>query len=229
MKFIVRRYELILVILILVLTGSISITSNEIKLVFPDDNRRFPYTVALTFDDGPYPGSTEKLLDILDKERVVVTFFVVGKKVSEFPELLNLIKKHGHEIGNHTYNHYDMTKLNEDNILNELETTRYTIKTVCGIDTYLFRPPGGQINRQVKNLVQKYGYKSIMWTVLPKDHETWITKEKIIETIMSNVSDKGIVLLHLGQEHTMSALPEIIAKLRVQGYKFVTISQLLCG
>ncbi len=222
----IRRYELILVIIIFILTGSVIIVSKGTEE--PNYlNHRYPHYVALTFDDGPYPVYTEKLLDILENENVSATFFVIGRHVKKYPELAKLIIIKKHEIGGHTYNHKNITKLEESDLFLELENTRKAIEESTGINTYLFRPPGGKFNTKTIKFVSRLGYSTVLWTVLPKDHKPHKTSKEITKYIVENTSPGDIILLHLGRKPTLDALPEIIWKLRLKGYKFVTISELL--
>lgn len=223
---IIKRYELILVILIFLLTGSVVIISKGGE-DFHYLSHRYPYFVALTFDDGPYPGYTEKLLDILENENIHATFFLIGRHVEKNPYLAKLIADKKHEIGGHTYNHINITKLEDTKLFLELEKTRDIIKKTTGISIYLFRPPGGRINTKTINFVSQLGYSTVLWNVLPKDHEPHKTSKEITKYIIENTSPGDIILLHLGKESTLNALPEIIWQLRIKGYRFVTISELL--
>lgn len=115
---VVHRYEAILLILVIVMTGSINIVSTTTEHIFPL-YQRYPYCVALTFDDGPYPGYTEKLLQVLEQKKVCATFFLIGRHVEKYPELANLILSKGNEIANHTYSHPNLTKLSNMEIISE--------------------------------------------------------------------------------------------------------------
>lgn len=184
------------------------------------------HRIALTFDDGPYPGFTEKLLDILKKEKVKATFFVIGKNVEKYPETLQKIAKEGHEIAGHTYTHRNLTQIPVEEIMVELELTRTLIEKTVNQRSYLFRPPGGQYNKKVMDLSNKGGYKMVLWTTLPGDHarpEPGI----IYARTMESVFDGGVIVLHSGVKQTLVALPKIIQKLKAKGYEFQTVSKIV--
>ncbi|MDI6640970.1 MAG: polysaccharide deacetylase family protein, partial [Elusimicrobiota bacterium] len=193
----------------------------------PQLSERFPYSVALTFDDGPYPFYTEKLIKLLENERAKATFFVIGRHATRHPELIKLIASKGHELGGHTYNHRNIMNLSREELIVELENTRKAIEDASGIVTYLFRPPGGKYSKTLLNFLSRYGYTTVLWNILPKDHEMYTTKEDIINRIVKNAKSGDIILLHLGRKYTLDALPEIIWRLRLKGFKFVTVSELM--
>jgi peptidoglycan/xylan/chitin deacetylase (PgdA/CDA1 family) len=103
-----------------------------------------PHRLAITFDDGPHPAFTHRLLKILRQERVHATFFVVGSQIARYPHLLQAISRDGHQIANHTYHHYNMTTLAPAKILSELDETQRLIERITGQKARFFRPPGGQ-------------------------------------------------------------------------------------
>ncbi|OGS28049.1 MAG: hypothetical protein A2297_03135 [Elusimicrobia bacterium RIFOXYB2_FULL_48_7] len=227
-NFTVHRYQIIFVILVFILTGSVKIVSKGTQQPYAAMQQRYPHSVALTFDDGPYPGgSTHKLLDILENENVKATFFVVGSHSRKNPELMKLIASKGHEFGGHTYNHRHIKKLTRNALLNELEITRTIIKNTTGKNTYLFRPPGGQYSKKNLSDASLSGYTTVLWSVLPKDCESSTTSEDIIQNVLSNTRPNGIILLHMGRERTLEALPKIICMLRLRGFKFLTVSQMM--
>jgi len=228
MKLTLHRYELFVFIIIMILTGSVGITSKDASVFFGTyPKQRYPYTLALTFDDGPYPGYTEKLLNLLESENVKATFFLTGHSANRYPELVKLISKKNHEIGGHTYSHVNVKKMSEKALLNELDMTKSAIEKNSGKRVYLFRPPGGQINTRALKTLHNHGYLTVLWTVLPKDHEPRVMKEDIVNTTLRDAGDTGIILLHSGRERTLEALPEIIWGLRQKGFRFATISELM--
>ena len=226
MKLVIKRYEIILGILVLVLTGSVNIVSKTTIPQYELSKLRYPYRVALTFDDGPYPKYTERLLAILDDENIRATFFVIGQDVDKYPELLKLIVAKGHQVGNHTYFHSRLVGLSEEKILLEIERTQNLINQSGYKGEFLFRPPGGKIGSRARKIIEEKGYTIVLWTVLPKDHEYDATKDKIIQRVKDNIKDRGIILLHQGRPETIAALPEIIRQLKSEGYQFVPVSLL---
>lgn len=227
-KLLEKRYRVILVMAFILLIGVVAIISRKSEM----ELRSLPFSpgefkeIALTFDDGPDPRATPKILDMLDQEDVKATFFVVGKMVEKYPELLRRIWKEGHDIGNHTYSHPDLTKLSKENILEELDKTRIVIKKITGRDTYLFRPPGGRYSNKVIVAATLSGYKMILWTDYPGDYGC-PSGELIYQRTVSGAEDEGIILLHNGLDTTLEALPKIISELKKNKYRFVTISQLM--
>jgi len=226
MKLIIRRYQVFVIIILILLSVNINIISQETVIIFHPEHVKSVYRAALTFDDGPYPGYTEKLLEILDYENIKATFFLVGKRIAEYPELARLICSKGHEIGNHTYNHLNLTRLSRDEIFSELNTTREIIRQSCNFDTELARPPGGQINARTKNIMREAGYKTVMWTILPGDHIPGKPVTDIVAKVTANVNNNDIILMHMGQEHTLKALPVIIKQLKLKKIEFVKVSEL---
>jgi peptidoglycan/xylan/chitin deacetylase (PgdA/CDA1 family) len=183
-------------------------------------------TVAFTFDDGPHPVYTEKLLKILKKFKVHATFFVVGKQAERYPDLIRKIAEDGHELANHTYSHRNMTTLSEKEIEAELGLTNRIVESVTGTRMHVFRPPGGQVNRSVQKCAEALGYTMALWTVLPMDHLR-PSASLIQERVMRGLNNHGIVLLHSGVGHTIDALPALIRSVQKEGYNFVTVSELV--
>ncbi|MBN1621090.1 MAG: polysaccharide deacetylase family protein [Endomicrobiales bacterium] len=221
---VVYRYEIILAFIILILTGSIAVSSRDNERAFPPV-QRYPYKIAITFDDGPHQKYTKELLAFLKKYNIKATFFVVGDQVIKYPQLARLISLYGHEIENHTTTHPNLTKLPEKNIKEELVMTRELIKNIAEQKSKYFRPPGGHYDNKVIEVAKDLGLRMVLWTVFPKDHGN--TQADIIsERILEQAHDGGVILLHSGSKQTLEALPKVIKELRYRGYHFVTISQL---
>ncbi|SHJ80751.1 polysaccharide deacetylase family protein [Tepidibacter formicigenes] len=187
--------------------------------------------IALTFDDGPHPRITPKILDLLKKYDVKATFFVLGKHVQFYPEPLKRIKEEGHEIGNHTFSHIDVKNTSEKKIQEEFEKTQDEVFSVIGEKPTVFRPPFGYYNKAVKKVAKKYGVKIILWST-SQDTKDWSNPgvEKIVRTVLNNICNGDIILLHdyvEGRSQTYEALKVILPELKERGYKFVTISQLI--
>jgi len=227
-KLLEKRYRVILIMAFLLLVGVVAIISRKSEM----ELRSLPFSpgefkeIALTFDDGPDPKATPKILDMLNKEGIKATFFVVGKMVEKYPGLLRQVWKEGHDVGNHTYSHPDLTKLSKEDILEELDKTRLLVKKITGKETYLFRPPGGRYDNKVIVTTTLSGYKMILWTDYPGDYGCPSSK-LIYQRTVSGAEDEGIILLHNGLDTTLNALPEIISELKKGKYRFVTISELM--
>jgi len=222
--FIVYRYEAILTIIILVLTGSIAVSSRDNQSPPPPEPPA-PYKIAITFDDGPRPHYTEQLLNILSSNNVRATFFVVGNQIKMFPGLLRLISGAGHEVEVHTLTHRNLTFLSVTDIRKELFDTAELIRGISGQRSVYFRPPGGQYNAKVIKVAESLNMSMVLWTVFPKDHEE-DDQNIIIKRVLAQATDGGVILFHSGREPTYEALPVIIKDLRDRGYRFVTVSEL---
>ena len=211
-----RRYQVLLLVITLSLFSfSVSISClGEIKKV-----------VALTFDDGPHPKITEKILSILKKENVKATFFIVGKMGKRYSYLLKAINKAGCEIENHTYSHPDLTKLSIQKIEEEFLKTYNLIKKITEQDSYFFRPPGGHYNDEIINIAHKLNYRMVLWTNNTGDYKI-SSPNRIYLNAINKIQNKGIILLHNGRQATIDALVLIIKDLKEKGYEFLTISQL---
>jgi len=220
----VYRYELIVACIILLLTGSVAVSSRSDEPAFPSQYR-YPYRIALTFDDGPHPLYTSLLIRILKESDARATFFVVGKQAVEYPYLLKDLSLAGNEIEDHTFTHPNLSKLSDAQVQREVLDTASVIKDITGVAPHFYRPPGGQFNAQVQKNLQDSGMHMALWTVFPKDHEE-NDPQIIIKRVLDQATDGGVVLLHSGRNSTVLALPVIIRELRSKGYRFVTLEEL---
>lgn len=184
--------------------------------------------VALTFDDGPWPQTTAKILDILKKNDIKSTFFVVGQNVKNYPDLAKRVVTDGHTIANHTWHHW-YHYMNPRVAAYEIDNTTNLIYQTTGVKTSLFRPPGGIMHNGVAAYARSNKYAIIMWSADSVDYSRPAVP-RLINNIFREAKAGGIVLMHDGggdRTHTVQALPEIISKFRKQGYQFVTIPELL--
>jgi peptidoglycan/xylan/chitin deacetylase (PgdA/CDA1 family) len=182
--------------------------------------------VAITVDDGPHPEYGDKILDVLEKYKVHATFFVVGIKVKQDPEFVRRAVADGDEIGNHTYDHQRLPILSPHDIINEMRFNDMDIYKAAGIHPTIMRPPGDQYNDKVSLILKGLGYTDICWTDAAKDYVKE-TPEFIAERTLDRVEPGAIILLHQDYPGTAQALPVIIEGLEKQGYKMVTISEML--
>lgn len=183
--------------------------------------------VALTFDDGPWPIYTNQVLDILKRENVKATFFVIGRQVAPYRSLIQRIHNEGHQLGNHTWNHkYRMTA---EQVVFEMDSTDRAIKEVIGKTPPYFRPPGGFLNNGLAARAKGRGNVVVMWSTAVND----TAKNSSADTIYNaaiRAQNGGILLLHDGggnRKSTVTALPRIIAHFKKNGYKMVTLEELL--
>jgi peptidoglycan/xylan/chitin deacetylase (PgdA/CDA1 family) len=184
--------------------------------------------IALTFDDGPWPNTTAKVLDILKKNRIKSTFFVVGQNVKNYPDLTKQIVADGHIIANHTWHHW-YHQMNAQAAAYEVANTTDIIYQTTGVRTSLFRPPGGIMNNGVAAYAKNNKYAVIMWSADSMDYSRPAVP-RLMNNIFREAKPGGIVLMHDGggdRSHTVKALPEIISRFRKQGYEFVTVPELL--
>lgn len=186
--------------------------------------------IALTFDDGPWPQTTEQILDTLKKENVKATFYVVGQPLKSFPEIGKKVLADGHVIANHTLHHW-YKKMSPLVAQREIEDTAKIIKDVLGVETAYFRPPGGVLTNGLVAYAQKQNQSVNMWSVDSGDSRPKRpSPEEMVKTILAEATPGGIVLMHDGggsHDNTAKAVPLIITQLRAQGYKFVTMPELL--
>lgn len=179
--------------------------------------------IAFTFDDGPSYIGTNKLLDNLDKYNARVTFFVLGSRVENYKDTLTKAYKMGNTIGNHTYSHSNLLKLDNYSVMDEIKKTNETIKNITGSETIYLRPPYGNINSDIKNISNMY---TILWDL---DTEDWKNKDKdrIADYIVRNAHDGAIVLLHDLYETSVDGALLAMERLEKEGYAFVTIDEMI--
>lgn len=225
-------FELILIAAIVLMgirlvESSATIWRHDIIHTVPTNSK----LVALTYDDGPYPEYTPKVLDVLKQYNVKATFFMIGKEMEQHPEIVKRVIAEGHAIGNHTYSHpRNLEKLSSEKIKWELEKCEKLIEQFTGQRAHIFRPPRGMINGDVARITEEEGYWTILWTVSADHHDapTPIDMAYRVKKIMKN---GGIILAHDGTFKSrwkdVAATPLIIQELRKEGYKFVTIPELL--
>lgn len=203
--------------------------NEEEHAVTPSEGEQQVMNIAITFDDGPDLKYTPRILDILQEKDVKATFFVVGIQVNKYPDVLKRIEAEGHLIGNHSYNHPNLTKLSSDELTEEIQSTDDKIFAALGHVPTLVRPPYGSVNDEVRQQLQDMGKEVVLWNIDPRDWDG-STVEDMFENIMSNARDGGNILLHsFGGKHienTVTLLPLIIDELRAQGYSFVTVDEL---
>ncbi len=185
--------------------------------------------IALTFDDGPHPRYTPKILDILEEFGVKATFFVVGVNAEYYPDTMGKIIKKGHEIGNHTYSHPHVSCLNSETLQKEVEKCESAIYGLTDYKTKLFRPPEGMIDADVRTVLRSLDYKVILWDI---DTQDWANTppDKICEYVVENVTSGDIILMHDYVAHnspTPEALRLFLPILLEKGYNFVVVSELI--
>jgi peptidoglycan-N-acetylglucosamine deacetylase len=185
-----------------------------------------PY-IAMTFDDGPSPETTPQLLDILKQRNIKATFFMIGQNAERNPAIVKRILAEGHEIGNHSWTHPQLSKLSDDRVTEEINKTQNAIKDASGYTPVLLRPPYGAITARQKEWIEKqFGLSVIIWSVDPFDWKR--PGASVIEQrILAGARPGAIVLSHDIHKQTVDAMPATLDALAAKGFKFVTVSQLI--
>jgi len=183
--------------------------------------------IALTFDDGPKPEYGPPIAALLKSRGIAATFFVIGKRVKEYPQILKQLSDDGFEIGNHTYDHQRLPSLKPHEIANELRFCDQDIFKVTGKHTTLMRPPGDEMNTKVLWVAKALGYVTVSYTVGAKDFGQDPPTAMIIHRILARTKPGTIILLHQTSHATLEALPTMLDVLKSRGFHFVTISQML--
>ena len=189
--------------------------------------------LALTFDDGPNPRETPRLLRLLAEHRIQATFFLLGRNVRRFPQLVQEIAAAGHEIGNHTHSHLALPLLPRRAMLRELEHTNRLIHAATGHWPQLVRPPLGWFSTGVLRTLAEHGYRPVLGDVYPQDC-TRPGAAVIAARVLARVQPGSIVILHDGvpygradRSQSVEAVALLIEQLRQRQYTFATISHLL--
>ncbi|RUT35908.1 polysaccharide deacetylase family protein [Paenibacillus zeisoli] len=188
--------------------------------------------IALTFDDVPDPRFTPQVLDILAKNHIKATFFVVGQRAEKHPGLVKRIYREGHLIGNHSYNHPLFKNKSLAYFKDQILRTETIIYNLTGFRPKFIRPPYGEINEEQLRWVKSRGYKVINWNVDSKDWKG-LNKLQVTNNILSAAGPGSIILQHAGGgvgadlTGTIEALPIVIRTLKSKGYTFVDLSELL--
>lgn len=183
--------------------------------------------IALTFDDGPWPKTTNEVLYILKKHNITATFFVLGRNVKNYSGRLKQIVEHGHAIGNHSWSH-PYSYQNPSAAALEIERTQDLLYETSGVKTSLFRPPGGFLNNGLAAYARKTNHALVLWSSDSKDY--YASEQKLLNNVLKQAQSGGIILLHDGggdRSKTVRALPHLITELKQRGYKFVTVPELL--
>jgi len=177
--------------------------------------------VYLTFDDGPVPGITPWVLDLLDKYNIKATFFCVGDNVRNFPEIFQIIQERGHKTGNHTFSHIQGLKTDTKSYLEDVEEAGKLIKST------LFRPPYGHMRLSQFTALKKL-YKVVMWDVVTRDYSHLMTAGKVFEVVKNYTRNGSIIVFHdslKAGERMKESLQISIEWLLEQGYGFGLIEE----
>ncbi len=185
--------------------------------------------IALTFDDGPHPKLTPRILEILNKYHIHATFFIVGENAEHYPDLIGKILEGGHEIGNHTYTHEKVKASSYSGMKREFELCETAIYEISEYKTKLLRPPEGFLDNKIKSISKEMDYNVILWNIDTKDWAHTSPKE-ICRNVTENISPGSIILMHdyiSYNSPTAEALELFIPKLLEMQYRFVVVSDLI--
>lgn len=196
---------------------------NTVPVDAPAEMPTCQYYVALTFDDGPRKGTTDRLLDGLRERGASATFFVVGEQAAANPELVKRIKAEGHQVGNHTWSHMRLEGAPPDTIRREVEETDTLLTDILGAGEYWLRPPYGLISPGTEKQIS---VPMVKWSVDPRDWESRNTA-KVAQAIQKAVKSNSIILLHDIYPTSVDAALQIVDILQQKGYCFVTVEELL--
>jgi peptidoglycan/xylan/chitin deacetylase (PgdA/CDA1 family) len=187
-----------------------------------------PRLIALTFDDGPAPGSGEKILDALKKQQWSATFCVIGKNAERHPELIRRMIAEGHEVASHSWSHQNLTQLDADGVSHEVGDSLHLLRTMFNIDTHWFRAPYSAMAPAIRDRIHtEFGCALLGLTV---DSEDWkrgpdgtVTKHLLVD----DLPDGSVILCHEWSDQTAAELPPAMAELAKRNYRSVTITTLL--
>ncbi len=184
--------------------------------------------VALSFDAAWGNDDTRKILDILKKKKVHVTFFMTGGWIEKYPEDVKAIQKAGHELGNHSENHKQMSKLSAEQCKEEIMKPHEKVKELTGVDMKVFRPPYGDYNDTLIDTVKECNYSAIQWDVDSLDWKDYGV-DSILNTVLNHkhLGNGSIILCHNGAKYTAEALEQLIDGLQEKGFELVKMSDLI--
>lgn len=194
--------------------------------------------VVLTFDDGPSPIWTTKILDELKKANIKATFFMIGHHVRKYPDVARRVAQEGHTIGNHGYAHSVMLYYTPAEIEEEIKYTEYVIREITGQTTKYFRPPKAWLRKKIKEKVKSMNYETVLWSLNSKD---WVSfnHKSIARYISKNIKNGDILLFHDSgnvatteggnRRQTVKTISLLARMLREKGFEFVSIEELMNG
>ena len=196
-----------------------------VEYLFSDRTWRMPSderALYLTFDDGPHPRITNKVLDMLAHYNAKATFFCIGNRVAEHPDTYARILNEGHAVGNHTHNHLNGWKTSDDLYMDDI------CKASSHIKSNLFRPPYGRVSGSQLKKINQVGLETVMWTVLSADYEKNLCKEACTKRVVSNIIPGAIYLFHdseKAEKNMIHALSTLLEAGSAQGFRFNKINQ----
>lgn len=185
----------------------------------------FVRAVAITFDDGPHEKLTPPLLDLLDTLGVKASFFLVGSMAEKNPELVRTIRSRGHTVANHSHTHRSCLSLSGEELEVDIRECSAVLEGITSSPVRFFRPPGGKFDRKTVDSVRKNGMKLVLWDINSRDY-TGVSPSFIADRVVRKAVPGSILLFHSGVKATIDALPEIVSRLRKNGFEFVTLDEM---
>jgi peptidoglycan-N-acetylglucosamine deacetylase len=194
--------------------------------------------VVMTFDDGPSPEWTPRILDALKAANIKATFFMIGHHVKKYPDIALRVAREGHTIGNHGYAHSVLLYYTLPELEEEIKYTELVIRDITGVTTKFFRPPKAWLRRDIKEKIKSMGYEIVLWSLNSKD---WVMQHhlRMVKFITRNIKNGDILLFHDSgnifsaeggdRSQTVEAIPLLAESLRKKGYEFVPLEELLCS
>lgn len=225
----IMRIILIIVIASLIFSGCTqaqSISDQRDSAPREGSDARVKY-IALTYDDGPNAEVTSRLLDVLKVNDAKATFFVEGSLISSSGKIIKRMDAEGHELGNHTLSHARLTELDGDDLRAEIEGASAALQALTGKAPAVLRPPRAAIDMEVKQVARDNGLAIALFDNYPNDSRPWKSAKAISDSIVSEARDGGIVFLHDTSIRSVDATVLVIRDLSSQGYRFVTLSELI--
>ncbi len=195
--------------------------------LFPSRVWRIPATqklLYLSFDDGPHPTITPKVLDMLTAHGAKASFFCIGDRVKQFPDIYQRIIDEGHAVGNHSFHHLNGWKTNDDDYGNDVENAAKVI------DSSLFRPPYGRMKGSQARAISAKGFKTIMWTVLSGDYDKKIGPAECAKRVLNNIEPGFIFLFHdseKAEKNMLIALEKLLEVSKLKGFRCEKINEKL--
>ena len=230
------KYGVLALAAFAVLKGVLAVTGANVTVSNSVNGRQLPIycvdttekKIALTFDAAWGNEDTGQILEILKKHGVRVTFFMTGGWVESYPDDVKAILAAGHDLGNHSENHKNMSQLSDAEKKEELMKVHEKVRTLTGYEMFLFRPPYGDYDNTVVNVEKENGYYTIQWDVDSLDWKDYGV-DSIIKTVTQHkhLGNGSIILCHNGAKYTAKALDMLIATLKNEGYTFVPVSELI--
>lgn len=201
------------------------IPEDGISPPIPGERREPEGKVALTFDDGPDPVITGKIVDTLARYQAKATFFFIGWRATSYSDVAKKVARAGHDIGNHSYSHKDLKEIDLEEAREEIRKAQNAIKSATGVTPKWFRPPYGSYNDDIRAIAKEEGASIVLWNLTPDDWKN--PGEAVIrKRVTSSVKDGSIVLLHV-KEQTLKSLPRLIEELTDMGYELVGLSGIM--